>query len=153
MSRPAPSLLPELTRSAVSLLLVLITCVALAACGSSSKSKSSSSNAVAAASTPSSATTPTTATTSSSATPTTPTKKTSEERSQPAIGQSALIASVAACMRSHGIPLPEPDANNKVNLHGIDVKSHHYQTVGKACYAAAVKQQEQAAASPPARGR
>jgi hypothetical protein len=145
LTSPPPCSIPQsrprrFRPARISLLLLFFTCFGLMACGSSSKPRSSAASGTTAATR-----TATAATTPVSTTPTRPTTKATKEASKPTFGPGhALLVAMAACMRSHGIPMPNPDANNKVNLQGINIKSHHYQTVGLACYNAA----QQAASKP-----
>lgn len=117
----------RLRKTPLALPLVFLACFGLNACGSSSKSSSSATSAAATTSTTPPATI--TQTTPSTTTQTTPSATTEAANAR------AKLMTFVTCMRKHGIHMPEPDAHNNINLHGLHVKGHHYQTAGTACLA------------------
>lgn len=107
------------------MLLIALAGAGLGACGGSPSSTPPSTTARAEASKNTPSTTPT-----ASAPPATPTPAQNAEREEKHI---RLVAFVN-CLRRQGYNVPEPDANNHLNPHGLPLKDPKFKAADLACF-------------------
>lgn len=122
----------------IAVLLVALAVTGLSACGSSHSSTSPST--AARAETPKSTTetpksTPSTTPAASAPPPTTSTATTATpaEIAERERKHASLVAFVD-CLRRQGYNVPEPDANNRINTHGLPLKNSKFTAAGTACF-------------------